>query len=599
MQTDFLNTGEIEDATLDSFAEYTSDSQEISFSDEQHAIWADLFAGIHQPHLLAHVCQEFLLGLDLLQLDPCHIPTVAHLNRQIYPRSGWTVERTAVRYTNADEWYEKFARRIFLITDYLRSWEQIAFTPEPDMFHDIFGHLPYLTQRFYAAIEDKFAPAYQKATEAERAVIRRLAWYSTEFGLVMENNRIKVFGAGLISGKKELQTAIGEFDRLFAEEVIDPDQDSYNQLSDLFYANINTVDGGTHLVGFKAALTRTMNNYAQKNNLFKKSKITLSGDDVREGITAVVSVKLPEPQFEGQTKGKLGNSEVKGLVESIVGQNLSEFLEEHPPVAKRIIEKASQSARARDAARKARDLVRRKSALETSALPGKLADCSLEDPEHCEIYLVEGDSAGGSAKQGRDRRFQAILPLKGKILNVWKARVDKTLSNEEVKTVITALGTGIDEDFDASKTRYGKIVIMTDADVDGAHIRTLLLTLFFRYMPDLIKNGNVYIAQPPLYRIKKGKEEKYVYSEKEKEKVVKEMGGSKGLYLQRYKGLGEMNPEQLWETTMNPERRTIIKVILEDAVEADRIFNILMGDKVEPRKKFILENALNVKNLDV
>ena len=375
--------------------------------------------------------------------------------------------------------------------------------------------------------------------------------------------------------------------------------DSYSEKIFCFANNINTVDGGTHLVGFKAALTRTMNNYAQKNNLFKKSKITLSGDDVREGITAVVSVKLPEPQFEGQTKGKLGNSEVKGLVESIVGQNLSEFLEEHPPVAKRIIEKASQSARARDAARKARDLVRRKSALETSALPGKLADCSLEDPEHCEIYLVEGDSAGGSAKQGRDRRFQAILPLKGKILNVWKARVDKTLSNEEVKTVITALGTGIDEDFDASKTRYGKIVIMTDADVDGAHIRTLLLTLFFRYMPDLIKNGNVYIAQPPLYRIKKGKEEKYVYSEKEKEKVVKEMGGSKGLYLQRYKGLGEMNPEQLWETTMNPERRTIIKVILEDAVEADRIFNILMGDKVEPRKKFILENALNVKNLDV
>jgi DNA gyrase subunit B len=375
--------------------------------------------------------------------------------------------------------------------------------------------------------------------------------------------------------------------------------DSYSEKIFCFANNINTVDGGTHLVGFKAALTRTLNNYAQKNNLFKKSKITLSGDDVREGITAVVSVKLPEPQFEGQTKGKLGNSEVKGIVESMVGQNLSDFLEEHPPVAKRIIEKASQSARARDAARKARDLVRRKSALETSALPGKLADCSLQDPEHCELYLVEGDSAGGSAKQGRDRRFQAILPLKGKILNVWKARVDKTLSNEEVKTVITALGTGIDEDFDASKTRYGKIVIMTDADVDGAHIRTLLLTLFFRYMPDLIKNGNVYIAQPPLYRIKKGKEEKYVYSEKEKEKVIKEMGGAKGLYLQRYKGLGEMNPEQLWDTTMNPERRTIIKVTLEDSVEADQIFNILMGDKVEPRKKFIQENALNVKNLDV
>jgi DNA gyrase subunit B len=375
--------------------------------------------------------------------------------------------------------------------------------------------------------------------------------------------------------------------------------DSYSEKIFCFANNINTVDGGTHLVGFKTALTRTFNNYAQKNNLFKKQKITLSGDDVREGITAVISVKLPEPQFEGQTKGKLGNSEVKGIVESIVGQNLGEFLEEHPPVARKIIDKASQSARARDAARKARDLVRRKSALETSALPGKLADCSLEDPEVCELYLVEGDSAGGSAKQGRDRRFQAILPLKGKILNVWKARVDKTLSNDEVKTIITALGTGIAEDFDIEKNRYGKIIIMTDADVDGAHIRTLLLTLFFRYMPELIEKGHVYIAQPPLYRIKKGKVEKYAYSDKEKDKLVKEMGGSKGVYLQRYKGLGEMNPEQLWMTTMDPERRTIIKVTLEDDVEADQIFNILMGDKVEPRKRFIQENALNVKNLDV
>ena len=375
--------------------------------------------------------------------------------------------------------------------------------------------------------------------------------------------------------------------------------DSYSEKIFCFANNINTVDGGTHLVGFKAALTRTFNNYAQKNNFFKKQKITLSGDDVREGITAVISVKLPEPQFEGQTKGKLGNSEMKGIVESIVGQNLGEFLEEHPPVARKIIDKASQSARARDAARKARDLVRRKSALETSALPGKLADCSLTDPEVCEIYLVEGDSAGGSAKQGRDRRFQAILPLKGKILNVWKARIDKTLSNDEVKTIITALGTGIGEDFDISKNRYGKIIIMTDADVDGAHIRTLLLTLFFRYMPKLIEAGHVYIAQPPLYRVKKGKEKKYAYSDKEKDKIIKEMGGSKGVYLQRYKGLGEMNPEQLWMTTMDPERRTIVKITLEDDVEADQIFNILMGDKVEPRKKFIQDNALNVKNLDV
>ena len=377
---------------------------------------------------------------------------------------------------------------------------------------------------------------------------------------------------------------------------------SYGEKIFCFANNINTVDGGTHLVGFKTALTRTLNNYAQKNNLFKKSKTgtTLSGDDVREGITAVVSVKLPDPQFEGQTKGKLGNSEIKGLVEQSLGAKLAEFLEENPSVAKKIIDKAMQSARARDAARKARELVRRKSALESGSLPGKLADCSLTDPEQCEIYLVEGDSAGGSAKQGRDRRFQAILPLKGKILNVEKARIDKILANEEVKTIITALGTGVgDEEFDISKARYRKIIIMTDADVDGAHIRTLILTLFFRYMPDLIKDGCVYIAQPPLYQIKKGKDERYVYSDEEKNKTVAEMGGAKGLHIQRYKGLGEMNPEQLWTTTMDPERRTILKMTLEDAVEADQIFTILMGDKVEPRKKFIQENALEVRNLDV
>ncbi len=321
---------------------------------------------------------------------------------------------------------------------------------------------------------------------------------------------------------------------------------------------------------------------------------------MREGITAVVSVKLPDPQFEGQTKAKLGNSEIKGLVESIVGQKLGEFLEEHPSVARKIVDKALQSARARDAARKARELVRRKSALESSALPGKLADCSLEDPAQCEIYLVEGDSAGGSAKQGRDRRFQAILPLRGKILNVEKARIDKILSNEEVKTIITALGTGIgEEEFDITKARYHKVIIMTDADVDGAHIRTLILTLFFRYMPELVKAGYVYIAQPPLYRIKKGKEERYAYNDEEKDRIVKEMDDGKGVYIQRYKGLGEMNPEQLWATTMDPERRTILQVTLEDAVEADQIFTILMGDQVEPRKNFIIENALQVRNLDV
>ncbi len=376
--------------------------------------------------------------------------------------------------------------------------------------------------------------------------------------------------------------------------------DSYIDKIFCFANNINTVDGGTHLVGFKTALTRTLNNYAQKNNLFKKNqKIVLSGDDVREGLTAVVSVKLPDPQFEGQTKGKLGNSEIKGIVETIVGQKLSEYLEENPSIGKKIIEKATQSARARDAARKARELVRRKSALESSALPGKLADCSMTDPEQCELYLVEGDSAGGSAKQGRDRRFQAILPLKGKILNVEKARLDKILANEEIKTVITALGTGIGEEFDIAKARYRKVIIMTDADVDGAHIRTLILTLFFRYMPQLIESGCIHIAQPPLFRLKKGKDARYAYNDKEKDKMMKEMGGSQGVYLQRYKGLGEMNPDQLWMTTMDPERRTILKVTLEDAIEADHTFTMLMGDKVEPRKNFIQDNALAVRNLDI
>jgi DNA gyrase subunit B len=418
------------------------------------------------------------------------------------------------------------------------------------------------------------------------------------------------YSGGIVSFVKFLNKNLNTLHRppIYIEDTRDNNEmeiaiqynDSFSEKIFCFANNINTVDGGTHLVGFKAALTRTLNNYAQKNNLFKKQKITLSGDDVREGITAVLSVKLPDPQFEGQTKGKLGNSEIKGFVESVLGQKLGEFFEEHPSVAKRIIEKATQSARARDAARKARELVRRKTALESSSLPGKLADCSMTDPEHCELYLVEGDSAGGSAKQGRDRRFQAILPLKGKILNVEKARIDKILSNEEVKTIITALGTGIgEEEFDIARARYRKIIIMTDADVDGAHIRTLILTLFFRYMPQLIKDGCVYIAQPPLYRVKKGKEELYAYNDEEKDRIVKMFGGSKGVYIQRYKGLGEMNPEQLWMTTMDPERRTILKVTLEDPVEADQTFTILMGDKVEPRKKFIQENALYVKNLDV
>jgi DNA gyrase subunit B len=375
--------------------------------------------------------------------------------------------------------------------------------------------------------------------------------------------------------------------------------DAYNENLFSFANNINTMDGGTHLIGFRSALTRTFNNYAQAHNLFKRGKFSLGGEDVREGLSAVISVKLSEPQFEGQTKTKLGNSEVKGIVEAIVNDGLKEYLEENPSTAKQVVEKCFQAFRAREAARKARDLTRRKSALESASLPGKLADCSSRDPSESELYLVEGDSAGGSAKQARDRNFQAILPLRGKIINVERARLDRMLSNEEVKTIITATGTGVGEDFDVSKARYHKIVIMTDADVDGAHIRTLLLTLFYRQMRPLVDAGYIYIAQPPLYRLKKGKKEVYAYNDADRDRVLKDWGGSDGVYIQRYKGLGEMNPEQLWETTMDPEVRTILKVIVLDPVEADRLFSILMGDEVEPRREFIQENALSVKNLDI
>jgi DNA gyrase subunit B len=379
--------------------------------------------------------------------------------------------------------------------------------------------------------------------------------------------------------------------------------DGYTENTFTFVNNINTHEGGTHLTGFKSALTRSLNEYARKGNYLKKELDTLSGDDVREGLTCVLSVKVREPQFEGQTKTKLGNSEVEGAVKQVVNEKLSQFLEENPSVARAIIDKAINAARARIAARKARELVRRKNALEGSVLPGKLADCSITDPALCEIYLVEGDSAGGSAKQGRDRAYQAILPLRGKILNVEKARLDKILSNEEIRTIITAVGTGIGEDdFDVKSARYHKIIIMTDADVDGAHIRTLLLTFFFRHMRELIEGGMVYIAQPPLYRVARGKEEHYAYTEEERDAVITRMQGAKAeknINIQRYKGLGEMNPEQLWKTTMDPETRTILQVTLDDAVQADSIFSTLMGDDVEPRRKFIEENARYVKNLDV
>ena len=375
--------------------------------------------------------------------------------------------------------------------------------------------------------------------------------------------------------------------------------DSYTESIYTYVNNIHTIEGGSHLVGFRSALTRTLNSYAVKNNLLKNEKISLTGEDVREGLTAVISVKVAEPQFEGQTKTKLGNSEVRGIVESLVAEGLAEYLEANPAVGRRVIEKCLTAARSREAARKARELTRRKSALESGTLPGKLADCVIEDPEQCEIYLVEGDSAGGTAKQGRDRQFQAILPLKGKILNVEKARIDKILSNEEIRTIISALGTGVGlDEFDLSGLRYGKVIIMTDADIDGAHIRTLLLTFFFRYMRPLIDNGHVYIAQPPLYRVHNSKLDRYAFDEKELDQILETVTGKEPT-IQRYKGLGEMNAEQLWNTTMDPAFRTILQVQVEEAIEADHVFSTLMGDQVEPRRKFIEENANYVTNLDV
>ncbi len=375
--------------------------------------------------------------------------------------------------------------------------------------------------------------------------------------------------------------------------------DSYTENIYSFANNINTHEGGTHESGFKSALTRILNDYARKTNSIKDNDSNLSGDDVREGLAAIISVKIPDPQFEGQTKTKLGNSEVRGIVESLFAEKLQEFMDENPAIAKKILEKGIQAARAREAARKAREFTRRKSALEVSSLPGKLADCSSKDASISEVYIVEGDSAGGSAKQGRDRHFQAILPLRGKILNVEKARLDKILSNTEIRAIITALGTGISDDFDIARARYHKIIIMTDADVDGAHIRTLLLTFFYRYMRMLIEVGYIYIAQPPLYKLERNKTVRYAYNDKQKDAIMEEFGEGSKVSIQRYKGLGEMNPGQLWETTMDPDSRTLLQVTIEDAIEADTIFDTLMGDNVEPRRDFIQEHAKYVKNLDI
>ncbi|WP_437125396.1 DNA topoisomerase (ATP-hydrolyzing) subunit B [Geobacillus thermoleovorans] len=391
---------------------------------------------------------------------------------------------------------------------------------------------------------------------------------------------------------------IGERDGIVVEIALQYN-DGYTSNIYSFVNNIHTHEGGTHESGFKMALTRIINDYARKQQIFKENDANLTGEDVREGLTAIVSIKHPSPQFEGQTKTKLGNSDARTVTDAVFSEQFETFLLENPTIARKIVEKGMMAARARLAAKKARELTRRKSALEISNLPGKLADCSSRDPSISELYVVEGDSAGGSAKQGRDRHFQAILPLRGKILNVEKARLDKILSNNEVRAIITALGTGIGEEFDISKARYHKVIIMTDADVDGAHIRTLLLTFFYRYMRELIEHGYIYIAQPPLYKIEQGKQVRYAYNDRQLEKILAELPDQPKPTIQRYKGLGEMNPEQLWETTMNPETRTLLQVSLQDAIDADETFEILMGDKVEPRRQFIEENARYVKNLDI
>jgi DNA gyrase subunit B len=458
---------------------------------------------------------------------------------------------------------------------------------------------------------------YDYATVANR--LRELSYLNKGLKITIKDERVgeekeEIFHAK--GGLKEMIAFLNEKRKVLHSEIVYIEaerdgvdielafqyNDGYNENVFSFVNNINTHEGGTHLTGLKSALTRTINAYAAKSGALKKANFTLSGDDVREGLTAVLSVKVREPQFEGQTKTKLGNSEVEGAVKSVVNEQLSSYLEEHPRVANIVIEKAVSAALAREAARKARDLTRKKSALDVGNLPGKLADCSLSDPALCEIYLVEGDSAGGSAKQGRNRAFQAILPLRGKILNVERARIDKILGNEEIRTIITAIGAGIKDDFNIENARYHKLILMTDADVDGAHIRTLLLTFFYRQMPQLIEAGFVYIAQPPLYRVAKGKEEFYAYDEKEREEYVKRLSNGEGkstVNIQRYKGLGEMNPLQLWSTTMDPETRTILQVTVEDAILANDTFERLMGDDVEPRRLFIEENAKFVSNLDI
>jgi len=475
------------------------------------------------------------------------------------------------------------------------SGTRVTFKPDPEIFTELvysyeilsnrLRELAFLNKGLTIVLTDERNGGHHEEYMYEGGIAEYVTWLRGNRAPL--HDKVCYFEAS--KPEAEIELAL-QYDQGFSENTHS------------FVNNINTHEGGMHITGLKAALTRTINDYARRNNIFKKDE-SLSGDDVREGLTCVLSVRVMEPQFEGQTKTKLGNSEVRGAVEAAVNEHLSIFLDENPRAARGIIEKSLQAARAREAARKARDLARKKSALEGGVLPGKLADCSISDPSMCELYLVEGDSAGGSAKQGRDRGYQAILPLRGKILNVERARIDKILSNEEIRAIITAIGTGIKDEFDLQSARYHKILVMTDADVDGAHIRTLLLTFFFRQMPELIEAGYIYIAQPPLYRVHKGKQDFYAYNDQERDEYVKRLGGTgddmKGVRLQRYKGLGEMNPDQLWKTTMDPETRTILQVQIEDAAIASNLFDRLMGDEVEPRREFIEKNAKYVKNLDV
>ena len=495
-------------------------------------------------------------------------------------------------------WQQKYSRGNILcdltkIGDSDGHGTKVMFKPDPEIFEDTIFDFEVLASRLreLAFLNKGLAITLRDKREEEERVEK----YHYEGG-------IKEFVSYLNRNKEVLHESPiyveGEKDGIIAEIALQYN-DGYNESLYSFANNIDTIEGGTHLAGFKSALTRAINDYAKRFGHIKDSDKNLSGDDAREGLTAVVSVKISEPQFEGQTKTKLGNSEVSGVVDSIVAEGVSIFLEENPAVGKIIIDKALMAARARDAARKARELTR-KSVLERSTLPGKLADCSSKDPKECEIYIVEGDSAGGSAKQGRNRKFQAILPLRGKILNVEKQRLDRILNSETIRSMITAFGAGIGKDFDEEKLRYDRIIIMTDADVDGAHIRTLLLTFFYRYMRPLIDGGHVYIAQPPLYKVSKGKKEGYAYTEEELANLLEEFGGKDNtISIQRYKGLGEMNASQLWETTMDPEHRILKKATVSDAIVADEIFTILMGDKVEPRREFIQKNAGKISNLDI